>query len=168
MRIRSEKHINAIIKITKNEELKKLLKKAYEIQSDEKYRLKEVPKEMHDELDRKMEEIIISIFNLANMEYKEGIAISKPIQEIIGEKVTLRDDDLTFKRRLSRINEFNIKTKEGILIKELGFKHEGSNILLNQSGRLKVIENGPSRRVSLEELEKKSKEVAKEITSFLQ
>src|SRR5260221_10825805 len=121
MRIRSEKHLAAIIRITKDEKLKGLLEKAYEIQSDEKYRLKAVPENLHEGFDKKMTEIIISIFKLAGIEYKEGIAISKPIQQIINEKVTLRDDDLTFKRRLSRINEFNVKTKKGVLIEELGF-----------------------------------------------
>jgi adenylate kinase family enzyme len=160
MRIRSEKHLKVIIELIDNlknktekiDKLKELLNKAYEIQSNEKYRLKAVPENLHEEFDKQMEKIIGSVFELVQIEYKEGMAISKPIQEIIGEKVTLRDDDLTFKRRLKRISEFNVNTKEGMLIKELGFKYSDNDISTEQDGRLCVIKNGPSIGVTLEEL----------------
>lgn len=173
MRIRSEKHLGVIIKTIdakqendeKVKKLRELLEKAFKIQSNEEYRLKAVPEELHSQLDNEMLNIITSIFELAGMEYKEGVAIAKPIQEITSEKVTIRDDDLTFKRRLKRINEFNVNTKEGLLIGELGFKEDGGNISPNQTGRLKMIENGPSRRISLETLEEECKKVAANIAS---
>lgn len=173
MRIRSEKHLKAILKLIEEKnsdnekilKLKALLEKALEIQGDEKYRLKEVPVNLHDVLDMKMEEIIRNIFALTSIEYKEGIAITKPIQEILGEKVTLRDDDLTFKRRLKRIDEFNTNTKDGLLINDLGFANENGSIKKEQPGRKRLIENGPSRGISLEQLSKSCSEISTEIVS---
>lgn len=180
MRIRSEKQLSKLVgdlqPFLQNEEINKLsqlLSSAVKVQTggEHDFRLKEVPKEMQLKLDQQMDMLIMKIFELADMEKGEGTSLAKPVQKlleqnkVLGVKVSFRDDDLTYKSRMKRVTEFNTGTKKGMLVEQLGFKMVNGQIADSADPKLKVIPNGPSRKISLEELEKKCDQEAGKIAS---
>lgn len=136
-------------------------------ESTRDYTLKPIPERYKKSLDGRMVEIINEVQGMAHWKKDEKPSFSGAVKKLIkGKNVNMegvsipRDDDLTHERRGKRIDEFQNLAIEGILKGELGFEEKGEILVPTVIERQATILNGPSHKISLDDLKDSCRDAA--------